>query len=74
MAYVLVTSPCYACKIPFAYNPNKVPSLTIAGERQPFCRSCIDKANPLRIQNGLPPIIPAPDAYEAVDESEVQFG
>jgi hypothetical protein len=70
MAFLTCTSPCYSCKQLFTYNPYRVPSLTVEGTRQPFCQSCIDRANPKRIANGLEPIVPMPGAYEPYDESE----
>ena len=71
MAYVLVTSPCYGCGRLFGYHPHLVPSQTIDGTRQPFCLSCIERANPKRIANGLEPIVPLPGAYEPCEESEL---
>ena len=71
MAYVTVISPCYGCRAPFSYNPHKVPSIWVHGVREPICRECVDWANPVRIANGLEPIVPAPDAYEAANESSL---
>lgn len=75
MGYVLVFGPCYACNTVFGYNPTVVPSVTPPGgsERMPLCRTCIERVNPQRIKNGLPPIIPHPEAYEPVDENEVPW-
>jgi hypothetical protein len=42
-----------------------VPSININGTRQPLCRSCIEVANPIRVENGLEPIEILPGAYEA---------
>jgi hypothetical protein len=39
--------------------------------REPICRNCVERVNPQRIKNGLEPIVPLPDAYEPVDESEL---
>lgn len=64
MGFMLVTSHCYGCKQLFSYNPNKVPSIRINGEREPVCRSCIERANPERIKNGLDPISIKADAYQ----------
>jgi hypothetical protein len=79
MGYAFVLSPCYSCKQPFSYNPHLVPSLSILNGRavpagtpgavkEPFCADCISKANPVRIKNGLTPIIPHPHAYEPIPE------
>ena len=71
MGYVWCTSQCFGCKRFFSYNPKRVPSIRINGEREPICRSCVERANPERIKRGLDPIVPAPDAYEACEEGEV---
>jgi hypothetical protein len=71
MGYALCTSACFGCHRIFSYNPMRVPSITHGGTRQPICRDCVERANPLRVKNGLPPIAAAPDAYEACDESEL---
>jgi hypothetical protein len=55
----------------FGFNPIRVPSIRIDGVRQPICRNCVEEANPKRLANGLPPIVPAPDAYEGCDEYEL---
>ena len=74
MGYVCVTSACGSCKQIFSYHPNRVPSIRdSAGRRQPICRSCIERANPERIKNGLDPIVPLPGAYEPADENEVDW-
>jgi hypothetical protein len=71
MAYVLCTSHCIDCGQLFSYNPVRVPSIPINGNREPICRECVERVNPQRIANGLEPIVPAPDAYDACDESEL---
>lgn len=71
MGVVQMFSACVNCGVAFFYNPNTVPSIRIKGFREPICRSCVERANPIRVANGLPPIVPAPDAYEACDESEL---
>jgi hypothetical protein len=74
MGYVQCIGPCVACKKVFAYNPQRVPSLTIDGERKPICRECVERANPRRIAGGLDPIVPLPGAYEPADENEIDWG
>ena len=69
--YVFATSACVGCRRIFSYNPMRVPSLTINGSREPICQACVERVNPTRIKNGLPPIVPLPDAYEPCDESEL---
>jgi hypothetical protein len=71
MGFAFCISPCIGCGRLFSYNPVRVPSLTVNGTRQPICQACVDRANPRRIANGLPPIVPLPDAYEACEESEL---
>jgi len=55
------------------FNPLRVPSIrpTENSPREPICRACVERANPMRIANGLPPIAILPDAYEAIDEQEL---
>lgn len=70
--YVFATSACFGCRRLFSYNPHKVPSHRDEhGVRQPVCQACVDVANPRRKANGLPPIVPHPDAYEPLPESEL---
>ncbi len=64
MAYVVVVGPCVACGRVFSFNPDRVPSVTVKGSREPVCRNCVERANPRRVENGLPPIVPLPGAYE----------
>lgn len=68
MGYVTAFSPCGACKRPFTYNPNYVPSLKGA----PFCESCIKAANKIRGENGLEPLLIHPQAYEPLREEELR--
>jgi hypothetical protein len=63
MPYMMAMGPCFGCRQTFWFNPDRVPSVVIDGDRKPVCRSCIDLANPRRIANGLDPIVPHPDAY-----------
>ena len=71
MGYALGMGTCYACKQPFAFNPNKVPSIRIDGVREPVCGHCMELVNKRREEMGLPPHTIHPDAYEAVDENEL---
>ena len=65
--YVSAVAPCGQCGRIFSFNPVKVPSLN----NVPFCRACVDAANPLRVRNGLDPIHYDDDAYEACAEEEL---
>jgi hypothetical protein len=69
--YVSCIGTCFACKKPFSFNPNKVPSLRVEGVKREICRTCIEIANPKRIANGLEPVAILPGAYEACPEEEV---
>lgn len=71
MGYAYATSTCIGCRRLFSYNPVRVPSVRVLGERQPICAVCVARVNPLRLANGLDPIVPLPDAYEPCDESEL---
>lgn len=71
MGYVMAMSACFGCGAPFAYNPNLVPSIRHEGVKQPICKACIERVNPMRKANGLPEIIPDPRAYEAIEEHEL---
>jgi len=73
MGYALATSSCFGCGQLFSFNPLRVPSITDprTGSKEPVCMTCVTRVNPLRVKNGLPPIVPFPDAYEACDESEL---
>jgi len=71
MGYALAMSPCIGCNRVFSYNPVRVPSLTHGGTRRPICADCVERVNPMRAKNGLPLIVPLPDAYEACEEGEL---
>ncbi|TAL45546.1 MAG: hypothetical protein EPN91_01945 [Salinibacterium sp.] len=68
MGFMTCMGICYTCRVTFFFNPNTVPSLpanlTTTGEKEPVCRSCVERANPERIKNGLPPILIIDGAYE----------
>lgn len=64
MGWMLASSHCIGCRMIFSYNPNRVPSILVNGEREPVCRSCVEAANPERIKKGLEPFTIRADAYE----------
>lgn len=72
MGYVTAMSPCIGCRRTFSYNPVRVPSVTHEGTRRPICADCVERVNPMRIKNGLPLIVPHPDAYDACEEGELE--
>jgi hypothetical protein len=74
MGYVTLTAPCIRCKALFSFNPVRVPSIRIDGTRYPICQACIPVINEKRKEAGVEEIVPAPDAYEAVDEAEINWG
>lgn len=69
--WVTVSSPCLSCGRVFSYNPHRVPSYRIDGERHPICRTCIERANPRRVAGGISPIEILPGAYDPLPESEL---
>jgi hypothetical protein len=71
MGYVMAMGACVGCGRVFNFNPNAVPSVPVNGVREPICRDCVERANPIRIKNGLEPISIRPDAYEPVQESAI---
>jgi recombinational DNA repair protein (RecF pathway) len=71
MGYALAFSACATCNRTFGYNPHRVPSIRIEGVREPVCRTCIERANPLRKAKGLEEFKIHPDAYEPIEESEL---
>jgi len=73
MGFVSIIGMCVSCKRMFSFHPNKVPSLTVNGTREPICKTCVDRANVLRKQKGLPPITYSDDAYEGADETEIDW-
>lgn len=68
---VMAFGHCVSCRKPFGFNPLYVPSVTVAGKREPICLACIVAVNPKRIANGLEPITPHPQAYEPLAEGDL---
>lgn len=66
--YWFVLGECYTCRNLFTFSPTRVPSVVVGGVRHAVCRTCVDRANPRRIANGLDPIVPLPGAYEPTPE------
>ena len=72
MGYVTAYGECIGCKKLFHFNPVRVPSISIEGRpREPVCADCVARVNPMRAKNGLPPIVPHPEAYGACEEGEL---
>lgn len=68
MSIMTVLGLCYTCGRRMTFSPTLVPSLpatlTRTGTKEPVCWTCIERANPERIKNGLPPIEILEGAYE----------
>lgn len=71
MGFAFAMAPCFGCGRLFTFNPVRVPSIIVNGTREPVCQICVDRVNPMRRANGLPEIVPLPDAYDECDESEL---
>lgn len=71
MGYLLVMGPCVGCSRVFSFNPHRVPSIIVDGERQPVCRNCVERTNPIRAAKGLDTFTIQPGAYEPISESEI---
>ena len=65
MSFMFGVGICINCKTPMSFNPDKVPSLVVRGEREPLCRSCVERWNEIhRTSKGLSPVPIPEDAYE----------
>ena len=64
MGYMTAVGSCGVCGKTFSFNPHKVPSKN----NVPFCKECIDSANPIRVEKGLPEIKYSADAYSFTEE------
>jgi len=71
MGYVTCMGRCAVCGGLMSFNPVRVPSITIKGNREPVCQSCMARINALRKEKGLEEFPVLPDAYEACDENEL---
>lgn len=72
MGFAECIGPCCGCGEMITFNPNKVPSLRVHGNREPLCRVCFGKWNEIhRVSKGLPPEPLAPDAYSPIPESDL---
>jgi hypothetical protein len=65
MGWMLIMGCCYTCDQLMTFNPERVPSVVVDGQREPLCRNCVERANPTRVANDLPPIVILPGAYDA---------
>lgn len=69
--YVFVMAPCYCCGLIFSFNPDRVPSIVVDGEREPICADCVERVNPQRVANKLEPIVPLPGAYGPAEAGSI---
>ena len=70
--YCFVIGSCVACGVPLNFNPNRVPSIRVNGEREPLCRGCFAQWNTIhRTSKGLEPIALDPQAYSPEPEEAV---
>ncbi len=62
----------FSVRTGISYNPERVPSLIVKGQREPLCRDCIEPVNAIRRAAGAPDtIVPLPGAYDAIGD---EFG
>lgn len=71
MGYAFVMGTCFGCYRRISYNPNKVPSIWVDGERQAICRNCASIVQRNQRRDGLKVTLIHPQAYEPVRESEL---
>lgn len=71
--YAIMLGQCFLCERTILFNPHKVPSVMDEhGKKQPTCARCIEAANVLRAERGLPPWAPPlPGAYDAIPAEEL---
>jgi len=62
---------CLVCKRFFSFNPHRVPSYRLKGEREPICESCMKRINEQRQERGQDPFPINADAYEPLPEEEL---
>lgn len=67
-AFMYCHSDCASCRRPIAYNPDRVPSLSLDGVRHAICADCFDEWNRLhRTSKGLEPLRLHPEAFEPLE-------
>jgi hypothetical protein len=71
MGFMWCFAECIGCRVLFGFNPERVPSIYVDGEKQPVCGVCMAMRNKKRREQGLAEDEVMQGAYEAVDESEV---
>jgi hypothetical protein len=69
--FAFVIGCCFSCGRTFTFNPHKVPSIRVGGEREPICRACMDDLNRRRVRLGMAPEPIQPDAYDPIPEGDL---
>lgn len=64
MSFITGMGSCAGCGRTFVFNPLKVPSIRVRGEREPLCEGCARQINENRRRAGLPECSIREDAYE----------
>ena len=65
--YAFAMGACLRCGQPFTFNPVRVPSIRVNGQREPLCRACVDALNAERVKLGLERWVIPDDAYLLVE-------
>ena len=71
MGYVFMLGMCVGCRKMISFNPNKVPSVRINGEKEPLCEECATQINKNRAKAGMEVCVIHKDAWEAIPEEEL---
>jgi transposase-like protein len=66
--FAFAVASCVGCNRLFSFNPASVPSVSLDGQQQPVCRSCVERINRNRARHHLPKIEPLPGTYEPLSE------
>jgi hypothetical protein len=64
MGWEIVMGECCVCHRVFGFNPHRVPSVRVNGNREPVCRACVEQANVIRKAGGLDELQILPGAYD----------
>jgi hypothetical protein len=68
MGFMYCHGSCINCGRAISFNPERVPSLRVAGVREPVCPPCFVEWNRIhRVSRGLDPVPMHPDAFEPLE-------
>lgn len=73
MGYVTCYGDCIICGGFMCFNPVRVPSIRVNNVREPVCGGCMMRINSFRQEHGREPIQVLLDAYDACNESEIEY-